>query len=106
MDFNDETVSSSGNGGTAHRGHVFAFSGTVARIYHHGKVAQGFKNRDRVNVNGVASGSLECADSAFTEDHARIVVAKYVLRSVKELLNSAHEAAFQRELVCGIRPPR
>src|SRR5208283_6068411 len=41
-------------------------------------------------------GSLECADSAFAEDHARVVVAQYVFRSVKELLYGAHEAAFQK----------
>jgi hypothetical protein len=86
--FNEEAISSGGDGGAGGGNDQIRTAGGVTGVADDGKRAGLFDEGDGVGVEGVAGGGVEAANAALTEDDPFVSPAGDVFGRLEPLLNS------------------
>ena len=73
----------------------------MAGVGNYRQVRAALRQRDRVQVHGVARGRLEGADAALAQDHIRVALGNNVLGAQQPFLNRGREAALEQRWHAG-----
>src|SRR5216117_3061979 len=85
VDFDEQAVGASGNGGASHGRDFVATAGAVRGVANHWQMGKLLDDRDGGDVEGVARVGFERADAALAEDDVVIAAGEDVLRAEEKL---------------------
>ena|ERR1700676_2794845 len=94
VDFNNQTISSDGDGGAGEWRHFVALAGTVAWIDHDGQVAKALDGGHNAEIERVAGVVGEGSYSALAEDYVVVALAHDVLGGHEKFFECRRDAAF------------